>query len=562
MNLIIHNNSKIVSSIKKYLIGFDLIDISEINLITNSQNYEYVFIFYWSKFDNARNIELVKKIDPSKIVFVSSTLVFSLLIRKQYDEYPNNKYNIEKMVLQKGGAILRLGIFENTIKYHIIGYYQKTTMEMLVCELNNWTLKKERIVNCYKLQIEKTSNKKEKIFRMVRKGSLIFSRWRFMQNFQKKILTLINVQNYSCYGDSFACCHNVVLIGYGAFGSEFYKKYSSRIDSVIHSEKNNITLTDNGFFNTLIGKSKYGLSELWHKVYIHEVGEKIIKKISNEAGRISLPRDKKIKADVQSIIKDDNLYRCQVAPEEKASTNYFEIAANKIILSAGPFENARLINTIERVNLSFDDHEFALLGEVTLDEIKVKYVKKIGLFLIYKESKIIKCSGSEVLIEFRPYVEAKKKDALTYYQVSKKSIIYKLLTQFDVQRINEAFYNRFNISFATKRILVYGQKLKKECINYSVDKGFQRVRISSHGWSETQSEIGKCFKTFNMYSVEKTIDSMHTWSSCSLNDTVIIGNLIKDGTLKIFGSPNDKVTLSSKHHTIDFRNELLRTFKW
>jgi len=327
-------------------------------------------------------------------------------------------------------------------------------------------------------------------------------------------------------------------------------------------KKNNITLNDNGFINTLIGKSKYGLSELWHKVYIHEDGEKTIKKILNERSRISLPRDKKINADVQSIVKADNLYRCQIGSEEKNTTNYFEIAAKKIILSAGAFENARLINTIERVNLSFDDHEFALLGEVALDEIKVKYVKKIGKFLLYKESKILKYSGSEILIEFRPYVEAKKKDALTYYQVSKKSIIYKLLTQFDIQRINEAFYNRFNISFATKRMLVYGQKLKKDCINYSVDKGFQRERISSQDWSETQSEIGKHFKTFNMYCIEKTIDSMHTWSSCSFNDTSIIGNLIKDGTLNIFGSPNDKVTLSSKHHTIDFRNELLRTFKW
>jgi len=226
------------------------------------------------------------------------------------------------------------------------------------------------------------------------------------------------------------------------------------------------------------------------------------------------------------------------------------------------FENARLINTIERVNLSFDDHEFALLGEVSLDEIKDKYVKKIWLFLIYKESKIIKYSGTEVLIEFRPYVQAKKKDALTYYQVSKKSIVYKLLTQFDVQRINEAFYNRFNISLPTKRMLVYGQKLKKDCINYSIDKGFQRVRISSQDWTETQSEIGKYFKTFSNYSVEKTIDSMHTWSSCSFKDTLRISKLIEDGTLKIFGSPNEKVTLSSKHHTINFINELLRTFKW
>jgi hypothetical protein len=188
MNLIIDDNSKIVTSIRKYLIGFEFINISEVNLITNLQNFEYIFIFYWSRSEYDKNIELIEKIDPNKIVFVSSTLVFSLLIRKQYDEYPNNKYKIEKLVLQNGGSILRLGIYENTLKYNIIGYYQKTTKDLLVHELNNWTLKRERIVNCYKLQIDKTSNKKEKIFRMVRKTSLVFSRWRFMQKLQKKIL--------------------------------------------------------------------------------------------------------------------------------------------------------------------------------------------------------------------------------------------------------------------------------------------------------------------------------------------------------------------------------------
>jgi hypothetical protein len=569
MNLIIGKNSNLILSIKHRLNDFDFISHQEIHSV-NLLKYDTIFLFSWSYTHQADNLDLLSKLPLNKLVFISSTSVFSLMVRKQWGAYPNNKFECENIVLSGGGRILRLGVCNTNLKYSIYGRYQFTSLLMLVNYLTHYEniIKFNQIVvNLYCVENGELNKLKTYVGKLLRLLSLHFPNYLILQFPFFVFAKMLKIANYSYTGDTISCCQNTLQVGYGAFGSFFYKRFHRKVGAVVTSTNENISLNQNGFKNTMVGKNIFGLSSLWHGVYFKRVNDLYQKKILFMNRILFLRKDKHILADVDHIEHSDNGYRVftnisriNIHPYYKCkSANNeikFELNCDKIILAAGPFENARLLQSIEPVDFIFDDHELALLGELNLSNIN-PFIKKIGPFVYAFKACIMNINNSEILLDFRPYVRAKTIDSLAYYNKGSVSIIYKLFTQFNYDRLNEAFYNRFKISFATDKFQVYGQYLVKDCIKYYPNKEITRKRVTLLEWSKIQNNINLQFPSFNSYIVNNTIDAIHSWSSINLDNYPTITKLINSRLLTIFGSPNSSLKLSSRHHTHEFRKALL-----
>lgn len=567
MKLIIGKNSKIVKDIKDELIGFDVKSHTEIDAI-NFDEYETVFLFSWSHANQLENIDLISRIPTEKLVFISTTAVFSTIIRNQWAAYPKNKLECENSIIESGGSILRIGVWDNKLKKSIYGTYQKTTKELLVNELNNWMNNEQRIANVYCLEEGGLSARKKWLGKRLRHLSLLFPTNILFQIPFVLVGRCIGISNYGYTGDAISCCQKVLQIGYGAFGGYLFKAKKSEIDMVVYSPNRSISLNGNGFNNTLIGKDKHGLSNDWHGVYVKKRNGLWKKYILWNKRNKPLSKNVSIEANVCEVARDGDYFRCEIDVGSPITHQYygkknirlqnkFELVCRKLIMAAGAIENARLLNSIEKFDVEFDDHELSLLGEVDCAEVYGKYLSKFMCFSRNISSCILKIGDSEILLDFRPYVNAKKIDNLAFYNTKSASVVMKIITQFSRERLNEAFFNRFKICVATAKYQVYGQLLSRKCIHYNSDTGLNRKRVSVKEWDCVQSIVRNNFPTFNSYEINKTIDSLHTWSSQSLNECEIISKLINDGSLLVFGSPNDKLKLSCRHHTQEFRHAAL-----
>jgi hypothetical protein len=540
-NLIIGKNSKIVAKIRHKLVNYDFISNTEI-LDVDFNKYKYIYLFSWDHSSNDNNLKNIATIPSNKIIFISTIAVLSLQKRGQWQNYPNNKKIIENHVIEKKGTILRLGVFDNDNLKNYFGNVPITTYEMLIDFLNSSKDTKESIINLIDIKKSQLSIKSffwKKFYNL----SFFLPSKVFFQIFFSGIPKIFNFKSYGYSADCSEYCFTNVQIGYGVFGSRIKK---IKIDKYISSFKNDITKNTNGFNGTIIGYKDNGLSKFWHGVKIKNDKKKTPLFIK----RSSSPKNT-FKLHVKKISYDFNNFK--ITCENKYKKNIFIYSTN-IILSAGTFENIKLLSNLSKIkNTTFSDHEQGLVGKILLkNAIDQNLIKSFWFFIFNKKVIRYHVLGYQLMIEFRPDVLLKKNSNYSnfFYAQSIGGIFLKLIKSLSLSRINEAFYNKFGIGIKTKKLNIFMQIKNSNCIKYENGE-FIRSRIDLIKINQILEQIRK--KIIGLKKIEniELCDAQHTVGGANLLDDEIIKDLLSKNRLKIYGSPSN-FDLTSTHHTFDY----------
>jgi hypothetical protein len=545
--LIIGSNSKIVNEIKESLINFDFVSHTEVSLVDFS-NYDFIFLFSWDHKSIFNNKSLIRKIPTDKLIFISTTAVLSLIVRKQWARYPLDKLEAEKLVFSLGGKVIRIGVWDESLLAKLYGPVGLTLKPDLINLLNEWSADKSSLLTPVKVVPGRLVCWKHGIGRVLYLLSIKLPQKKTIQIPLIAIGRLLGIHNYGYTADSLRAFSDNILIGFGAFGGYFYNEVKGRLrfDNVVVSDGVNEALYSNGFNGTAIGLSAKGLSNLWHGVHILKSGTNFVKKLIFRGKQYSSPLLSLVKK-VESIEYDGNNIILNLTKEEVQ----MQMICNNVFLAAGTLENSRLLKSIDNLNFSFSDHELALVGELPKEALNDEYVSKIFMFFKYKKSIVFKSRNFEFLLDFHPYVAASKLDSLNFYNKSTFKIILNLLTQLKLDRINEAFFNRFKVSFSTKKMQLYVQVLAKNCIKYDHSNSLKRTRLSKDDWSEILDFISSNFPDFVEYKNFKSIDAQHVWGGAEAFQSQELSKLLNK-KIFILGSPSAE-PLTALHHTVDFR---------
>ena len=88
MKLIIGKNSFIVRKIEGSLKNFHIISHKDIKSVDLS-SYTKIFLFSWDKKTTVRKNTLnILNIPPEKLYFISTTAIYSIDVRSQWNKYP------------------------------------------------------------------------------------------------------------------------------------------------------------------------------------------------------------------------------------------------------------------------------------------------------------------------------------------------------------------------------------------------------------------------------------------------------------------------------------------
>ena len=116
MKLIIGKNSFIVRKIEGSLKNFHIISHKDIKSVDLS-SYTKIFLFSWDKKTTVRKntLNILNTIPPEKLYFISTTAIYSIDVRSQWNKYPIFKKNAEDHVKKINGKIIRFGILKKNM---------------------------------------------------------------------------------------------------------------------------------------------------------------------------------------------------------------------------------------------------------------------------------------------------------------------------------------------------------------------------------------------------------------------------------------------------------------
>ena len=539
MKLIVGSNSLLV---RKLNLSSEYVLCSHKNIDQiDFDIFKEILIFSYSK-NLKENLSFLKKFPIKKVVYVSSIAVLSELIRNQPFSYPRVKSLSEDLIIKNGGRIVRLG-FSKFGDIPTGWRYPHTSIKML--EKYIFSDSKPKIKNLYKL---KKSGPRTRItfLDFLEDVDLFY----FLISSLKKIF---NIKPYGYTRDSLKLFNGTFLIGSGVLGKRCFRDFSSEINFCLTSQEENINLNENGFKNTIVGKSKDGLSKLWHSIFINKENNLFYRRFAKKKYFLAAPKNKHISFNVEKLnFSKNNL---------ELVSNKYSIHPEKIILAAGPFENVRLLSSDHKKFVG-SDHEVYFYGQIPWEELSNKnFIKKIGPFFIKGP---LLTNIKNLLVDFRPGFRELNKPNISgnFYTLNTKFFIFKkILFSLDFERLNEAMFNRFGIGVATKKVSIFIQELNVnsieiECAENKVlslkRKRFSRDHLlSDKKILEGINGIGKNSDVFSL-------DSQHTVFSDDINNLnqKIFNNIF------ILGSPTD-FKLNAFHHSMDlydFQKENLNIF--
>ena len=504
--------------------------------------YDVVILFSWAKKNIGDNEKIFQLLKFKKVIFISSVAIYSIIVRNQWNKYPLEKSIFEKKYYKNGASIIRVG-FTNKYSSGIIPYSNLNQLrdDIIFCLKNP----RPKIIESYKL-INGIVNK-SKLSKFLYKASFLTTNKFYRIPFEvlsKLIWGGRNLYGYSA--DTQLLFQSDFQIGYGSIGSNLYRDFHGVV--IVHGG-DDIILNKNGFKDTFVGRSVIGLSAYWH-------GVRIIKDESNNFRRkVSFVKRKKpkfpfIKCPVQKIdIKKKNII---------FETNKIlkpQIPFKKLYLAAGPITNAVLLSEATNNPIYLSDQLIGIAGTVDLRElIEYNFVRKIGLLVI--GNKVYTPNKNEIMYDFRPSFKQKTRiiDS-NFYNRKSLNIFSKLLTQFNISRINEALYLRFGFAFMTNKFNVTFQIGCKNVIkinNRHVSRSIKKLHISNYVFDGL-----KKFKSFKALKKIQFFDSQHTYGG----DDFIDNNktLLKEKNIFILGSPT-KMKFDAFHHTYRLIHYLKKEF--
>ena len=537
--LIIGLNSRIVKSLDT-IDNFDI--ISHANLINiDFDVYSDVYVFSWSYTNNADNILIISKIPPSKLIFVSTISVLSIQKRNQWANYVNDKIAVEKIVTLLGGRILRIASVDRNLILKLSRPYAYTSVASLRTFLESYQWPKQlRIFHLFQISSADQSQTGFLITFLINLSSLIPN----YKILQLPIIFVHKLFKSISYGYTYEChefINEELQIGYGALGSAFDLSHRNPKRKIIASYLKNQVLNDNGFNNFYIGKDRIGLSRYWHgvKTTFVDASSSVLKHVLFKVPRPSMPRFRSVVAEVLSVSYQDKIW-VVTSVDSNGMLNYD--FAKKLILAAGPFENTRLISQSLNISTTFDDDENAFIGQCELtDAIHLGMVKKVGPFIKNIKGLLLR---KDFFVEIRPRLDFLKypdrKDNV-FYSDSTFRILLKLISKMSFSRINEAFYNKFGISFSTSKVAIFVQALSNGSIYLKCDQSrissIGRVRLSFDHWKSIQNLVSLHFLSFEPTSYVQSFDGLHVKGGLNPDIFKLISGF-SESNLVILGSPS------------------------
>jgi hypothetical protein len=529
-NLIIGKNSSIVREIYGYLTNFECISHYDIKS-TNLKQYDYIFLFSWSKTSLEDNKKLILLIPAKKLIFISTFAVHSLSQRSQWNRYPKDKKICEDLVLQQNSKVLRIGVVSNNIVLNSFTFIPFTNIKKLADLLNEWNSSMPKVTNFFDIKEGQIKGIK-RIF-----GILFYtiakqlpSKFVFQAPFEV-FAKALNIKSYGYSADSSKSIFDSIMIGYGVLGANFLSHTLPKV-KVIVSPYSNMLLNKDGFRNTLVGYDVIGLARFWHGVSIYQKGNKFFKNVPIIVKR-NRPPSSSIKAHCNSIKFFNNFFEIEVTRNDISH----QMFSRNIILAAGPFENIKLIQAIieKKIDIKLSDHEVGIVGNLSSDSAcKSNLIRKLGPFILRKEILSFNDKVHPFILEARPD-SAKKIDNL--YHSGFLGIIFKIIKNFSFKRLNEAFFNKFGIAFKTENIQILVQILNKSCIHIK-NSSFKRKRLTNNDFNSIKKNILILLPEINFVHKVYTIDAHHIMGGREIFKNILIDELIKNKRLKILGIPN------------------------
>ena len=110
---------------------------------------KYLFFLVHKSF--IENSKLLNQLDLTKVCLISTVAVLSLTLRRQWANYPRHKAMAEKLVLDAGGQVLRIGIWGEHQAMKLGGIIPLTNADILLAAIKECSDTNQRIINAFKL---------------------------------------------------------------------------------------------------------------------------------------------------------------------------------------------------------------------------------------------------------------------------------------------------------------------------------------------------------------------------------------------------------------------------
>lgn len=570
-HLIIGRNSKIVKDLIPLLRQpTETISHSELHHVDMSK-YQNIFIFSWptDKYDDF--LKKIFAIPARKIIFVSTTAVLSLQLRRQWSKYPQEKRRFEKIILSRGGRVMRLGVVDESHIAKHIGAFPFTRIELLANLIDNINNQGSDIIDAFEIYIGSASGWRKFISTFLHNVSLALPQILAMQIALQGMAKLLGLKHYGYTADANHFFIDRLQIGYGCLGRNGprLRKYN---DLLITSSYPDELLNERGFCNTRIGRSKTGLSKYWHGVDLKTSShtDRWRKHVPLILSRRGPPKRVHVSLHVNSLALPNNsspwvlIGRDELHREKR----YW---CRKLILAAGALQNTRLLQTIFPLPVNLSDHEIGMIGTVPLTAAcGAGLATRRGLMMQAGDVRSLSTAcGIKFIVEARPNVPSKhtqqKSEDLSFYLDSNLGILKKLITLGDLRRLNEAFYNKIGCAFATDTCSIFVQALVPDAIYVPTSESKSKIsdlcrtRLTSSQWQAIQNKVSDCIDDFKSDAIVRSVDAQHMHGASAMLSVPAVQGLLSSEKLTILGSPSSWV-LDERHHTSRLQRDIESAF--
>lgn len=563
--LIVGKNAKLVRAIAPQLRPHD--EISHADLaVTDWSRYDDVFVFSWNFRADRANLEFLSRIPGEKTVLVSTAAVLALDARPQWNVYPRAKRAAEEEVLRRGGKVVRVGVTSRKLLGRLLGTVPFTSLEALACVINDWDGSTPRIVDAFVLERGRVHGTARFLARAFRSLSWLLPATAAFQAPLQLCAKLLGVRHAGYTADMAMRCCGEALIGYGALGSTYDRSRPTGDRTILVSGRPNEILESNGFVHTVIGHQKIGLAALWHGVGMEPCADhpgKARKRVPLVVPRPSPPGSRTVLLHVIRIRFDDRWEHWRITGLD-ASGAERSIRAQRVVLAAGPIENARILMP-PASSCRFSDHEIAMIGSCTSEQAAAAQgVRQIGPLLVRRFSHVHQGPGRPFVLEFRPYVRSKlghgSRDA-RFYLTSTRGVLTRLVRDLSWSRLNEAIFNRTGIAIDTGRCSVFVQAVCRNAIHLERRAdgrdSLHRLRLTERDWGEVIASAREAVPELKACERVVSVDAQHVMGGAELLRDVELRRLISAGRIAIAGSPTDQ-ELSAVHHTPGMQQAVAR----
>lgn len=537
---VIGANSKVVQTIS-WPDNFELVSHKNLGSL-NLCDYDAFVIFSWSHDDNDQNIEIFKALRGYKAIFISSISVLALLVRGQWNNYPNDKALLERLYWEEGNSIIRLGVCSDNYNSSI----PFTSPDIILTAILDCVSSvKQKIVTPFEVISRKDPSKAERFFN---KLSFLSDAkiWRILCEAAVKCLPGQQTLLYGYTADCVNLLVKPIQLGYGALGS---RNNEAKKCQIIVDPRPNLMLERDGFRDTWIGRDRIGLSNLWHGVRIVKKGHNYFKKVP-----VFIRRKKPPLGAVSMPVKSIDFANRMVNLE----TNLLvlpNIPYRGLYMAMGALPNAIELSKNLEISMSLSDHSIASIGALkTRELVGMGYLKKA--FFLLAGRKVFVSEEKEFMLDFRPRVDGDDNLGENFYNQLAAGVIKKVFQRFSFSRLNQAFFNKFGICIWVNEMDVWVQVLMRDCILISGNKVVKKMDESK--LAEVLDRVRVGFPNIRMKKDISLFDAQHIMGGQSFLEKNSVGSLKERFGIEIIGVPNE-MELDALHHTSTLINYISKS---